>query len=122
MDDAVRADYLFPERFPLGGQFAAPDPFLPHGVVPQSSKRRRLIIKQAPGSSQATEAAEMAAAPQEPWAEDPAQAGEGGADASQGIGTMADACPQRTALQGELNRRRGGRYRPDAERDSSNQA
>ena len=53
MDDAVRADYLFPERFPLGGRFAAPEPFLPQGVVPQSSKRRRLTSKREPGSSQA---------------------------------------------------------------------
>ena len=51
MDDAVRADYLFPERFPLGGRFAAPEPFLPQGVVPQSSKRRRLTGKSSqPGS------------------------------------------------------------------------
>ena len=57
MDDAVRADYLFPERFPLGGRFAAPEPFLPQGVLVQSSKRRRLRLKpeqtQGPSGSQA---------------------------------------------------------------------
>jgi len=57
MDDAVRADYLFPERFPLGGRFAAPEPFLPQGVLVQSSKRRRVRPKteqtQGPSGSQA---------------------------------------------------------------------